>query len=229
MDIEYLSLFLIGFTGGFGHCIGMCSGFVFTYTLKISEQESHIKRTFWRLLSPHILYNSGRVLTYTFLGEIFGILGSTIGFMLALKDFQGILEIIAGLFMIIIGLEYSGLLPVSDRNYFPGLNTFKRLVQKMLGRVNRRNVFAAGLGLGFIPCGLVYAAGARAAATQSITGGMLTMLIFGLGTFPAMIIIGLASHVISAKLRHRLMLIASILVILLAVMTILRGIKAVLN
>lgn len=229
MDIEYLSLFLIGFTGGFGHCIGMCSGFVFTYTLKISEQESHSKKSFLRLLTPHILYNSGRVLTYAFLGEIFGFLGSTIGFMLALKDFQGILEIVAGLFMIIIGLEYSGFLPGSDRNYFPGLNTFKRLVQNMLGKVTRRNVFAVGLILGFIPCGLVYAAGAKAAATQSLTGGMLTMLFFGLGTFPAMIIIGLASHMISGKLRRRLMRIATVLVILLAIMTILRGFKAILH
>jgi sulfite exporter TauE/SafE len=106
---------------------------------------------------------------------------------------------------------------------------FKKAVQTMLNRVNRRNVFAVGLVLGFIPCGLVYAAGAKAAATQSLVGGMLTMLVFGLGTFPAMIIIGLASHLISDKLRHRLILIAAILVILLAIMTILRGIKAVLQ
>jgi sulfite exporter TauE/SafE len=229
MEIEYLSLFLIGFTGGFGHCVGMCSGFVFSYTLKISEQESHLKMNRWRLLTPHLLYNSGRVLTYTFLGEIFALLGSTLGFMLALKDYQGILEIVAGLFMIVIGLEYSGVLPMSDRSYFPGLSTFKKAVQKMLNRVNRRNVFAVGLVLGFIPCGLVYAAGAKAAATQSLVGGMLTMLVFGLGTFPAMIIIGLASHLISGKLRHRLILIAAILVILLAIMTILRGIKAILH
>ena len=181
------------------------------------------------MLTPHLLYNSGRVLTYTFLGEIFGILGSTMGFMLALKDFQGILEIIAGLFMIIIGLEYSGLLPISNRDYFPGLNAFKRAVGNMLNRVNRRNVFAVGLVLGFIPCGLVYVAGAKAAATQSLVGGMLTMLVFGLGTFPAMIIIGMASHLISGKLRHRLMSVAAILVILLALMTIYRGIKAILN
>jgi sulfite exporter TauE/SafE len=229
MEIEYVSLFLIGLTGGFGHCIGMCSGFVFTYTLKISEQESHTKRNRWRLLTPHLLYNSGRVLTYTFLGELFALLGSTLGFMLAMKDFQGILEITAGLFMIIIGLEYSGLLPVSDRIFFPGLNVFKKAVQNMLNRVNRRNVFAVGLVLGFIPCGLVYAAGAKAAATQSLVGGMLTMLVFGLGTFPAMILMGLASHLISGKLRHRLMRVAAILVILLAIMTILRGIKAILH
>jgi sulfite exporter TauE/SafE len=96
----------------------------------------------------------------------------------------------------------------------------------MFNRVNRKNIFILGMILGFIPCGLVYAAGAKAATTQSILGGMITMLVFGLGTFPAMVITGLTVNLISNKLRMQLYRIAAIMVILLGILAILRGIDA---
>lgn len=226
MSIDFVAVFLIGFLGGFSHCVGMCGGFVFTYSLKISEKDPTSNSSRWNLFLPHLMYNSGRVLAYTFLGEIFGFLGSTIGFIMSVRDFQGGLQLFAGLFMIALGFEFAGFLPVKSKDYFPGLNKFKQLVANLFNRVNRRNIFGLGLVLGFIPCGLVYAAGAMAAATESIVGGMLTMLIFGLGTFPAMVIIGLASNLISQKLRSNLYKFAAILIIIMGVLALIRGIDA---
>lgn len=226
MSADFIAAFLIGLFGGFSHCIGMCGGFVFTYSVKISEKESDVKPNKWKMLLPHLLYNSGRVLTYTFLGEIFGFLGGTIGFVMSVRNFQGGLQLFAGVFMLILGLEIGGLLPKTSKDYFPGINIFKKLVGNLFNRVNRRNIFGLGLVLGFIPCGLVYVAGAMAASTESILGGMLTMLFFGLGTFPAMIIIGLASDFLSTKFRSRLYKISALLIIIMAVLAILRGIDA---
>ncbi len=223
MTVDYLTVFLIGFFGGFSHCIGMCGGFVMTYTLRIRENEPHLKESWWHKLKPHLLYNSGRVLTYTFLGEIFGFLGSTVGFMLAFKHWQGGLEIFAGIIMLIMGLDLAGWIPSVEPDTFPGVRRFSSLITAMFNKVNTRNVFGLGLVLGFIPCGMVYAVGAKAAATQSMTGGFLTMLVFGLGTFPAMVITGLTAHLLSVKLRRTLYKLAAILVILLAVMAIARG------
>jgi sulfite exporter TauE/SafE len=98
------------------------------------------------------------------------------------------------------------------------------LVTSLFNSVNRKNIFGLGLVLGLIPCGLVYVAGAKAAATQSMVGGMLTMLFFGLGTFPAMFLSGMTAHLISDKLRKRLYRLAAIMVLILALFTILRGI-----
>jgi len=226
MSVDFIAVFLIGLLGGFSHCIGMCGGFVFTYSVKINEKESGLQPKFWRKLLPHIMYNSGRLLTYTFLGEIFGFLGGTIGFIMSVRNFQGGLQILTGVFMVVLGLELGGFLPVKSREYFPGLNTFKSVVGNLFNRVNRRNVFGLGLVLGLVPCGLVYAVGAMAAATESILGGMLTMLVFGLGTFPAMVITGITSGWLSAKLKSRLYRIASILIIIMAILSILRGIDS---
>ena len=226
MSVDFIGAFLIGLLGGFSHCIGMCGGFVFTYTVKISEKESDAKKGKLNLLLPHLLYNSGRVLTYTFLGEIFGFLGGTIGFVMSVRDFQGGLQLFAGIFMMVIGLEIGGLLPTTSKDYFPGISGFKKLVTNLFNRVNRRNIFGLGLVLGFIPCGLVYVAGAMAAATESILGGMLTMLFFGLGTFPAMIVTGLASDLLSLKFKSRLYRISAIIIIIMAILAILRGVDA---
>jgi len=226
MNIDFLALFLIGFFGGFSHCIGMCGGFAATYTLKIAENDPTPDNSFFQKLIPHLLYNSGRVLTYTFLGEIFGFIGGTLGLIFAIQDFQGGLQLLAGIFMVLMGLDIAGLIPNIEPGSFPGVNIFKRMVSALFNKVNRKNIFILGMVLGLIPCGLVYAVGARAAATQSIVGGFLTMLVFGLGTFPAMFITGFIVNLLSAKIRGRLYRIAAILVILLGVLTILRGIDA---
>jgi sulfite exporter TauE/SafE len=226
MQVDYVALFLIGLLGGFSHCVGMCSGFVMTYTLKIKENERVVNPSKWRSLSPHLLYNSGRLLTYLILGEIFGLLGTTLGVLFALRDFQGVLQLVAGIVMLFMGLDLAGLIPSLSPNTFPGVNRFKNLIRALFNRVSHRNIFGLGVVLGFIPCGLVYAAGAKAAATQSILGGMLTMLFFGLGTFPAMVLIGMTTHFFTQKLRSKLYKMAAFLVIILAVITILRGIDA---
>jgi sulfite exporter TauE/SafE len=224
MNIDFLTLFLIGFFGGFSHCIGMCGGFVMTYTVKIAENEAAITSSFWQRLTPHLLYNSGRLLTYTVLGEIFGFVGGTLGIILAVKDFQGALQLLAGMVMVLMGLDLAGVIPNLAPDAFPGIGLFKKIAGNLFNRVNRKNVFVLGLVFGLIPCGLVYAAGAKAAATQSIFGGMLTMFIFGIGTLPAMILTGLTANLISQKTRSRLYRFAAILVTVLGILTILRGI-----
>ncbi|MFQ5583921.1 MAG: sulfite exporter TauE/SafE family protein, partial [Calditrichia bacterium] len=87
--------------------------------------------------------------------------------------------------------------------------------------------FLLWLVLGFIPCGLVYAAGAKAATTGNATAGLLTMVAFGLGTLPAMMLIGLGANVVSVQFRQRLFKVATVLVILLGIFSVYRGIKAI--
>jgi len=226
MNIDFITLFVIGFLGGFSHCIGMCGGFVVTYTIKIAESDTIQNPNFWQKLSPHLLYSGGRLITYSLLGQIFGLIGGTLGVVLAIKDIQGVLQLFAGLVMLLMGLDLAGFIPNLSPDSFPGIGLFKRLVGSLFNRVQRKNIFMLGFILGFIPCGLVYAVGAKAAATQSMAGGFLTMFIFGLGTFPAMILTGLSTNILSHKLRGRLYHIAAFLVILLGVLTILRGIDA---
>jgi len=226
MFTEYFAVFTIGILGGFSHCIGMCGGFVMTYSLKIRETgttQSLVKR--YSLLA-HLLYNGGRIFTYIIMGEIFGLIGSTIGFILVIKNLQGALELFAGCFMLAMGLDFAGLWPGRSADFFPGVDRFKNLIQKLYKNLNPQNLFLLGMILGWIPCGLVYAAGAQAVATQSMLGGMMTMLFFGLGTFPALLLVGISTEYISARLRRQLYRLAALVLILLAILTLFRGIDA---
>ncbi len=225
--VSLLSVFLIGFLSSFGHCIGMCGGFVMTYSMKINP--SGTSQSWIQKVWPHVLYNSGRILTYAFLGFFFGLIGETMKVMLEVVHVQGALEIVTGVVMVIMGLDLGGWVPLSRGGYLPGFQWFISGVQHMLQRVNRRNVFQLGLVLGFIPCGLVYAAGATAAASGSAVRGVLIMIAFGLGTVPALLVVAFSTQWLSATLRQKFLKIATIFVIILGLLTIYRGTRIVLH
>jgi len=229
MQIEYWSNFLIGFFGGFGHCIGMCGGFVLTYSVQLAQNEPGWQKTIWNRLYPHLLFNAGRVFTYAILGQIFGLLGGTLGFYLNAHRWQGVLQLIAGFIMILLGLDLMGLIPALKPDSFPGLKRFSRMMNTQLHQVRVSNIFLLGMVLGFIPCGLVYAMGARAAATESMLGGMLTMVVFGTGTIFAMVLVGFMAHLISQKQRRWFYRFAAILVIVLGGKTLWDGLQSILK
>jgi sulfite exporter TauE/SafE len=223
---DYITIFFIGLLGGFSHCLGMCGGLVMTYSINLRGSDPASSTPRWPRWRIHLLYNSGRIFTYMILGEIFGLLGSTLGLILAIKNIQGALEVFAGVVMLIMGLNFSGIWPAWSADFFPGINTFKKLIARLFNVLRPGNMFILGMILGLIPCGLVYAAGAKAVATQSPLAGMMTMLFFGLGTFPALFILGISTEFITVRLRQQLYRLAAGLLIILAVLTLLRGIDA---
>ncbi len=227
MIAEYISILFLGLLGGFSHCLGMCSGFVLAYSANLHNPDSTALAGKWLRWRAHLLYNSGRIFTYMILGEIFGLVGSTLGLILAIKNLQGALELLAGIIMLIMGLTFAGLWPGwSSTDFFPGVSIFKKIISSLYKNLRPKNMFILGMILGFIPCGLVYAAGAKAVATQSPLGGMITMLIFGLGTVPALLSLGISTELISIRWRQRIYHLAAVLLIVFAVLTILRGIDA---
>ncbi len=223
MEIDFLALGMIGLLVGLSHCIGMCGGFVLTYTMKVNENDLIQKPTFLQSLTPHLLYNSGRLISYIILGQIVALIGSALGF--TFKSFQGSIEIFAGIVMVLIGLDFAGIIKTANPDSFPGISAFKRLIHSLFNSVKRKNILGLGFVMGFIPCGPVYAALAKAASAESVVKGMLLMLFFGLGTFPAMIITGLFADKITTKFKQYVYKIAAVMVILLGLFTVFRGIK----
>ncbi len=215
-------ILLLGFSSGFGHCVGMCGGFVVSYSLKLSANTG-LPANRIQLLTPHLLYNFGRMLTYVFLGGIFGLLGGTFAFAVTAFNLQSLLQIFAGLVMIYMGMDLLHLLPKFRLKIFRSMNPFRRLVQGMMEQLNRSNVFALGIILGFLPCGVVYAAGAKAASTGNVLSGMLTMMTFALGTFPAMILMGVGASWITGKFKRTVFQLSAVLVILLGGLTLYKG------
>ncbi len=189
------------------------------YTLKLNQAGLYNRAS----VLPHILYNFGRITTYSLMGLLFGAIGETLSVNQSLRGFQGGLQFFAGVIMIWMALDLGGWIPSLSGNYFPGYRSFKKLTGSLLQRLNTKNIFLLGLVLGFIPCGLVYAAGAKAASSQGAFTGMLIMFVFGLGTLPALLTIGVGANYIGVKTRQLLFRAATVLVMILGIMTLYRG------
>ncbi|MEN4052470.1 MULTISPECIES: sulfite exporter TauE/SafE family protein [Sulfurimonas] len=217
--INLLTIVSIAFLGSFGHCIGMCGGIVLAYsTIKIEPESSKVSKTV-----AHLLYNFGRVLTYTLLGAIFGAIGGVATFS---NSANGILLIIAGVAMILAGLSLMGkikFLTVIEHS-ISSSNFYKQSFQKILRSKSNISFFILGMLNGLLPCGFVYFFAITAASTASPFYGALVMFIFGISTIPAMFSLGFLSSLASAtSFRNMMMSLSSVAVILYGLFTLYNG------
>ena len=217
--VNLLTIVTIAFLGSFGHCIGMCGGIVLAYsTIKIEPASSKVSKTI-----AHLLYNFGRVLTYTILGALFGAIGGVATFS---NTANGTLLIIAGVAMILAGLSLMGkikFLTVIEHS-ISSSNFYKKSFQKILHSKSNTSFFILGMLNGLLPCGFVYFFAITAASTASPLYGALVMFIFGISTIPAMFSLGFLSSLASAtSFRNMMMSLSSVAVILYGAFTIYNG------
>ncbi len=215
--MEYLLIFIAGIMGSF-HCVGMCGAF----PLALSSVR---KRTTASGYLSHILYNSGRIVTYVSLGSLFGLFGYVIGETNFIVSGQVVVSLIAGIFMILVGLQIAGILREVT---IPGFGYVYRFVSKAMSYFIKKGDITGGfyLGLfnGFLPCPLVYAFLFTSASTSSPVKGALVMAMLGLGTVPAMFLLGIMSELFSPSLRGNLSrYIPGLIVLIFGIITIVRA------
>jgi sulfite exporter TauE/SafE len=217
--VNLLTIISIAFLGSFGHCIGMCGGIVLAYsTIKIEPESSKVSKTV-----AHLLYNFGRVLTYTLLGAIFGAIGGVATFS---NTANGTLLIIAGVAMILAGLSLMGKIKFLTliEHSISSSNFYKRSFQKILHSKSNLSFFILGMLNGLLPCGFVYFFAITAASTASPFYGAIVMFIFGVSTIPAMFSLGFLSSLASAtSFRNMMMSLSSVAVILYGLFTLYNG------
>lgn len=189
------------------HCIAMCGG------INLSQCTSYRKRISKENklsdLRPSILYNLGRVISYTIIGGIVGALGSVISLSSAGK---GIIAFIAGVFMIIMGLNML--------NIFPGLRSLTPHMPKFFARkINEQkksnSPLYVGLLNGLMPCGPLQAMQIYALSTGDPVKGALSMMFFSLGTVPLMFGLGALSTILTKKFTTKMMTVSAILIVIL--------------
>ncbi len=221
---------LLGFLGSFGHCIGMCGPLTVAFSL---SQPSADPATVWRSLWFHTLLNLGRITSYTLVGAGIGALGSV---LIAGGQFAGIdsllrrgLAIFTGSLLIWMGLAQvaPNLLPkLFFLHPFKQMGLHQRLngaMQKLSERSHRFTPLLLGMTWGLIPCGFLYAAQIKAAATGDLWKGAMTMLAFGLGTLPSMLGIGLSTAGMSANRRSQLFRMGGWVMLAIGSLTLLRS------
>lgn len=203
------ALFL-GLLGGL-HCAGMCGPLMLALP---PGAASPVK-----FVAGRLTYQAGRVLTYA----VLGLLAGWVGRGLALAGVQQGVSILLGV-LLLLGLVASPRLlelPWITRGV-------GRLRQAMGGFLRRRtfaSLFLLGNLNGLLPCGLVYAACAGAASTGTALEGAGYMVLFGVGTVPVMLGIGLTGHLLPMAVRLRLRHLVPVSVGLVACLLILRGLS----
>ena len=217
--INLLTIVSIAFLGSFGHCIGMCGGIVLAYsTIKVSPESSKVSKT-----TAHLLYNFGRVFTYTLLGAIFGAIGGVATFS---NTANGIMLVFAGVVMILAGLSLMGKIKFLTliEHTFSSSSVYKKAFQSILHSKSNMSFFILGMLNGLLPCGFVYFFAITAASTASPLYGALVMFIFGMSTIPAMFSLGFLSSLASAtSFRNMMMALSSVAVILYGAFTLYNG------
>jgi uncharacterized protein len=189
-SVQASTAFLLGLSGA-GHCLGMCGGIA--AALNLGGTRSH---------AITVAYHAGRIASYTVLGALLGLAAAAMDFSAWTMG----LRYLAGILLIGMGLYIA--------NWWRGMAVLERAGAKLWQPVQRLSAnwlplrrwpqgFALGLCWGLMPCGLIYSSLALAATAQNGTTSALMMLLFGLGTLPAMLSTSLGAARLQQFLRLR--------------------------
>jgi sulfite exporter TauE/SafE/copper chaperone CopZ len=213
-NLGHVMLFSIGFFTGF-HCIGMCGGFVVGYATTGKPQSAVT------IATRHLMYATGKTVSYTAIGGTMGLLGSIMTFT---PYMRGVINLAASIFVIIYGLKML--------DVFPPLRRFTlrlpRFVTKGVANELRvqRGPLVIGLLNGFmLGCGPLQAMYIMAAGTGSPQEGAMMLFFFGLGTLLPLLSFGLIASSVSRSVMRQLVLASAILVISMGLMMADRGLK----
>ena len=208
------ALFLSGLLGSLGHCLGMCGPLVTMFGVQSRT------RTLAGL-PYHLLYHAGRLGVYALFGALVGGLGSALGLGSSIGKVAGTVSLLLGLGIVLLGLGYLGWLPLGRIE--GGGAWLSRAMGWALRQDRLARVLALGALNGLLPCGLVYSALLIAASTGGLLMGAAGMTVFGLGTLPALLVMGVGAGALSARVRQAFVRVAGVLIILVGVQLMLRG------
>jgi len=205
---------LVGFLGSF-HCLGMCAPIIW------AVPDASQNRSKW--LANKLTYNFGRVITYSVLGAIVGLLGE----LFAFAGFQQWLSIIAGVAMIFGVIIFKGEMPKTT--IFKPLAKVMVWVKTKMSKLIMAKGWKANLSLGIVngllPCGLVYVALMAAVSMGDFFGGAAYMALFGLGTLPMMIAAAVLGKTVGHTFKAQVVRFTPKLMVILGILFVLRGLN----
>ncbi len=206
-----VAAFTMGLLGSF-HCVGMCGPLALSLPLSTN--------TVWSKFSGAFLYNTGRIITYSVFGFVFGLVGKSA----SLFGYQQWLSILLGVLIIFFVILPKRISAFNNKNF---ITVFFEKIRSGLGdlfsRKNYSSLFFIGILNGLLPCGLVYMAAAAAVATGDIADSILFMAFFGLGTLPIMWSLAFFGNYVSIGIRQKIRRVYPYMMMLMGCLLILRG------
>jgi sulfite exporter TauE/SafE/plastocyanin domain-containing protein/copper chaperone CopZ len=197
-NASYAVLFVVGILTSI-HCVGMCGGIMLSQSL---SKESKNK---FEAMEPAILYNLGRVVSYTILGGVIGALGSVFSLSITAK---AAMQLFAGVFMVMMGFNMAG---------FSAFRKFQIKLPHSACKTKNKSgsPFIVGILNGLMPCGPLQTMQLFALGTGSAVKGALAMFMFSLGTVPLMLTFGALSGLLSKGYTKSILKFSGVLIIVL--------------
>jgi sulfite exporter TauE/SafE len=213
------SLLLVFFTGvtmGGVSCLAVQSGLLATSIARREQSRQKLERKEGGHALNILVFLGGKLVAYTLLGGILGWVGSLVTMS---NTLQGIINLLAGLFMIATALNLLEVHPI----FRYVLLQPPRPVMRYLRRYSKNDEFYTTAILGtltvLIPCGTTVAMEALAISSGSALYGALIMGAFILGTTPIFFTLGYFASRLGTALQFRFMKVAAVAIILLALFT----------
>jgi uncharacterized protein len=204
---------------GSAHCVAMCGPYVTMCTAQFVPAAA----TPAARCGLRALFNLGRIGTYSVIGLIVGAFGQIAQAAASHFGAAGIVAILTGIAALLFGLSMTGWFP--DPTRVLAAAGIGRWITASRVRLRQASPAAAPLLLGALqgcfPCALVYAAASRASLAGSPAMGAITMLVFGLGTVPAIFTLTMVPKALLRRVQAQKM--AGALLAALGALLILRG------
>ena len=220
--VDYWVVFVQGLAVS-GHCVGMCGGFVMAYSgaVVLSGQNRAA-----RLALAHLLFNLGRMFTFSTLGFLAGWLGSVADLAAKAQGLQGVVALVAGVLMIFLGLGGLGVFPgfkLEREELVAGSGWFQGAMVRAVRSQSPLKPMVIGSLVGFLPCGALWTILLYAASAGSGPVGMGMLTAYSLGTTPALFGVGMIAAWLGQVGRRRLNVVAALMLIALGGLAIYRG------
>lgn len=209
-----VAVMLIGLTAGFSTCMALVGGLLLGASSRFAANHPNATKT--ERFKPHLMFNIGRIVSYTILGGVIGAIGS----VFQLSGFSlGLLTLAVALVMLMLGLQLTGLFPRLTSFSFSlpsGIARAMGIKNQKTGEYSHMQSMFLGAGTFFLPCGFTQAMQLYAMSSGSPIRGAMIMGIFALGTAPGLLSIGGLTSVIKGAFAQKFFKFAGVVVVLLA-------------
>ncbi len=229
-----ITLFNLGFFGGFLHCSSMCSPFVIhQITSRLKNETIESFSLLSRLKNAALLpYHLGRITTYAILGYLFSALGANLRSYDSFNIISGLLLIFASLiiFANLFKSKYINLSLISGLiSRIPFTNYCQKSVSGLFSNPTSYRGYLLGVVLGFLPCGLLYSAFAICISINDPFLAFICMAIFGFATFPSLFLVASAGYLFLNRFRNYIKLTGRLVILINSVTICIMGINYLIN
>jgi sulfite exporter TauE/SafE len=214
-QLTFFSMFMLGILGT-GHCIGMCGPLVIAFPARSGR------------FASHLYYHLGRIVTYVVVGSVMGGIGAGLAGIAAATGgdypawaarIQMGVSLVAAIFLLVFGLARLGI--ISEPGWMAmaspdKITGYRKLLKSAFSNKGQAEMLMLGMMMGFLPCGLSFAAFSRALPSGGPIHGAAMVFAFALGTVPGLLLLGTGASGFARRYQSHSDILAGLLMIYMA-------------